>query len=225
MNSLDYEEACKFDKRTFFQYYISLLKNKHLFLFSFYTYNDYNSRIIKIFLFFFNFGIFITINALFFNDKTIHKIYLDEGNYNFVYQIPQMLYSSILSGIINAFIKYLSLTQETIIKIKQAKETEDDKLSKEKIFKKLSIKFICFFVISSFILIFCFFYISCFCGIYINTQSHLIEDSIISFIIASIEPFLLFLIPGIFRIIALDSEKQDKEFIFKLSQFIQNVIC
>ena len=88
MNSLDYEEACKFDKRSFFQYYISLLKNKHLFLFSFYTYNDYNSRIIKIFLFFFNFGIFITINALFFNDKTIHKIYLDEGNYNFVYQIP-----------------------------------------------------------------------------------------------------------------------------------------
>ena len=155
MNSLDYEEACKFDKRTFFQYYISLLKNK--LLFSFYTYNDYNSRIIKIFLFFFNFGIFITINALFFNDKTIHKIYLDEGNYNFVYQIPQMLYSSILSGIINAFIKYLSLTQETIIKIKQAREIEDDKLFKDKIFKRLSIKFICFFVISLFILIFCFF--------------------------------------------------------------------
>ena len=109
------------------------------------------------FLFFFNFGIFITINALFFNDKTIHKIYLDEGNYNFVYQIPQMLYSSILSGIINAFIKYLSLTQETIIKIKQAKEIEDDKLFKDKIFKRLSIKFICFFVISLFILIFCFF--------------------------------------------------------------------
>ena len=211
MNSLDYGKACKFNKRTFFQYYISLLKNKHLFLFSFYTYNDYNSRIIKIFLFFFNFGIFITINALFFNDKTIHKIYLDEGNYNFVYQIPQMLYSSILSGIINAFIKYLSLTQETIIKIKQAKEIEDDKLFKDKIFKKLSIKFICFFVISLFILIFCFFYISCFCGIYINTQIHLIKDSIISFSTSLLYPFGIYLLPAFFRMLALNPKNGKHE--------------
>ena len=221
MNSLDYEEACKFDKRSFFQYYISLLKNKHLFLFSFYTYNDYNSRIIKIFLFFFNFGIFITINALFFNDKTIHKIYLDEGNYNFVYQIPQMLYSSILSGIINAFIKYLSLTQETIIKIKQAKETEDDKLSKEKIFKKLSIKFICFFVISLFILIFCFFYISCFCGIYINTQIHLIKDSIISFSTSLLYPFGIYLLPAFFRMLALNPKNGKHELLYKFSKLLQ----
>ena len=221
MNSLDYEEACKFDKRSFFQYYISLLKNKHLFLFSFYTYNDYNSRIIKIFLFFFNFGIFITINALFFNDKTIHKIYLDEGNYNFVYQIPQMLYSSILSGIINAFIKYLSLTQETIIKIKQAKEFDDDKLFKEKIFKKLSIKFICFFVISLFILIFCFFYISCFCGIYINTQIHLIKDSIISFSTSLLYPFGIYLLPAFFRMLALNPKNGKHELLYKFSKLLQ----
>ena len=221
MNSLDYEEACKFDKRTFFQYYISLLKNKHLFLFSFYTYNDYNSRIIKIFLFFFNFGIFITINALFFNDKTIHKIYLDEGNYNFVYQIPQMLYSSILSGIINAFIKYLSLTQETIIKIKKDKEFDDDKLSKEEIFKKLSIKFICFFVISLFILIFCFFYISCFFGIYINTQIHLIKDSIISFSTSLLYPFGIYLLPAFFRMLALNPKNGKHELLYKFSKLLQ----
>ena len=30
LNNLSYEEALKLDKRTFFQYYFSLLKKKHL---------------------------------------------------------------------------------------------------------------------------------------------------------------------------------------------------
>ena len=37
----------EYDKRTFFQYYWSLLKTKHLIIFIFYTKTDYNSRIVK----------------------------------------------------------------------------------------------------------------------------------------------------------------------------------
>ena len=84
INSLTYKEAIKNDKRSFIQYYISLLKLGHLFIFSFYNNKDYNSRPIKIFLFFFIFTIHFTVNALFFNDATMHKIYIDEGSYNFI---------------------------------------------------------------------------------------------------------------------------------------------
>ena len=52
MNDLSYNLALNYDKRTFCQYYISLIKVKHNLLFSFYNYDDYNSRIIKIDLFF-----------------------------------------------------------------------------------------------------------------------------------------------------------------------------
>ena len=56
----------------------------HLFVLTFYcNNNDYNSQIIKIFLFFFFFSIDFVINALFFNDDTMHKIYEDEGKFNF----------------------------------------------------------------------------------------------------------------------------------------------
>jgi len=48
MNDLSYNLALNYDKRTFCQYYISLIKVKHNLLFSFYNYDDYNSRIIKI---------------------------------------------------------------------------------------------------------------------------------------------------------------------------------
>ena len=51
MNELTYEQALKYDKRNYIQYYYSLLKTKHILIFSFCTSNDYNSKIIKIDLF------------------------------------------------------------------------------------------------------------------------------------------------------------------------------
>ena len=118
LNSLDYEEALKLDHRNFFQYYISLIKNNHPILFSFCPYKDYNSRIIKIFLFFFSFSLDFTINTLFFNDDTMHKIYEDKGKFNFLYQIPQILYSTLISRFIDSLIKNLALSQDTIVDLK-----------------------------------------------------------------------------------------------------------
>ena len=97
LNNLSYNEALKIDKRTYFQYYLSLLRTKHILIFSFYTYTDYNSKLIKIILFLFSFSLSFTINALFFNKATLHKIYEDQGKYNFIYQIPNILYSTIIS--------------------------------------------------------------------------------------------------------------------------------
>ena len=63
LNRLSYEKALDIDKRTYLQYYISLLKMKHLLLFSFYPNMDYNSRIIKIKIFFFSIS-FLNISQL-----------------------------------------------------------------------------------------------------------------------------------------------------------------
>ena len=55
MNLLDYEEALRTDKRTYCQYYLSLLRTKHILIFTFFQINDYNSQAIKIYIFFFHF--------------------------------------------------------------------------------------------------------------------------------------------------------------------------
>ena len=159
----------------------------------------------------------------FFNDNTIHKIYEDKGNFNIIYQIPQIMYSTIISGIISALIKYLSLSQDSIIKFKQNKEKDEDNLRSKynKLLKSLKIKFILFYIISFILLIFCWYYITCFCGIYENTQIHLIKDSIMSFIVSLIYPIGIYLIPGIFRITALHSKKCSFEFLYKLSLLLQ----
>ena len=55
LNKLNYEDALKLDKRSFINHYIGFIKMNHLLIFTFFVQNDYNSRIIKIFLFFFFF--------------------------------------------------------------------------------------------------------------------------------------------------------------------------
>ena len=87
LNSLDIKEAKKLDHRNDIEYYLSLLTNNHPLIFSFSSYNDYNSKIIKIFLFFFSFCLDLTINVLFFTNDTMHKIYQDKGQFNFLYFI------------------------------------------------------------------------------------------------------------------------------------------
>ena len=84
-NNLPYEKAKIYDKRTYLQYYLSLLRLKQLIIFSFCLSRDYNLKSVKINLFFLTFGLNLTVNALFFNDSTMHKIYTDEGSYNYLF--------------------------------------------------------------------------------------------------------------------------------------------
>ena len=220
LNSLDYQEALKHDKRTYFQYYIALLNINHLLIFSFFGKNDYNSRIIKMFLFFFFFIVNLTVNAIFFNDSTMHKIYIDEGNYNFIYQIPQIIYSSIISIIINVLIKFLSLSQGKIVEIKNVKDKKglDDKY--KKLISTLKIKFAIFFILTFILLLIFWFYISCFCGIYVNTQTHLFKDTFISFVTSLIYPLGIYLLPGLIRIVSL---KRKKSYLYKFSKLLQMI--
>ena len=124
INMLNYKEALKIDKRNYFQLYLSLIKLKHPIIFAFYTKNDFNSKIIKIILFLFSLSLSYTINALFFNDSTMHNIYLEEGSYDIIYQIPKIVYSTIISSTINNILLFLSLTDKKIIEIKNIKNKE-----------------------------------------------------------------------------------------------------
>ena len=118
INTFKYEDALKYDKRTYLQYYVSLLKIKHLLIFTFFANNDYNSKIIKICLFFFFFTLEYTVNSFFYQDPKIHQFYNDNGQYKFIYQIPQICYSTIISAGITFFIKYMSLSENYIISLK-----------------------------------------------------------------------------------------------------------
>ena len=220
LNLLSYKEAINDDKRTYCQYYASLLRTRHLLVFSFYNNKDYNSRIIKINLFFFTFSVNYTINALFFNDSTMHKIYEDGGKFNFIYQIPQILYSSIISTVLIMLVKFLALSEKNVLKIKNSKENELTKIYNSET-KTIKNKFICFFIIIYILLLIFWYYVGCFCAIYKNTQIHLLTDTLISFATSLSYPLGLYLLPGIFRISSLRDETNKSEYLYNFGKIIQ----
>ena len=192
---------------------------RYLLVFTFFSINDYNSRSIKISLFLFNFSLYLTINSLFFSDSTMHKIFIDKGSFNFIYQIPQILYSSIISGVINSIIFYLSLSERSIIELKKDSFITEKKI--KNLINGLKVKFFLFFIIEFSLLLLFWYYLSCFCAVYKNTQIHLIKDTLISFGLSLIYPLLIYLIPGVFRIISLRAKKANKECLYKISKMLQ----
>ena len=210
MNGLSYNMALKNDKRSFCMYYISLLKTKHILIFSFINKNDYNSRIIKMDLFFISFSIYMTINALFFNDDSMHKIYENNGSFNIEYQIAQIIYSTLISIILNIPLNLLAISNGSIIKFKHRKYENKNILNESytSLNKNLKIKFLLFFIINFIFIVFFWVYLSIFCSIYKNTQYHLIKDTLISFGLSLIYPLGIYLLPGIFRISSLSKKKK-----------------
>ena len=220
LNTFSYKDASIRDKRTFFQLLISLIKTKHLIIFTFYQKNDYNSQIMKICLFFFSFALYYIINALFFNDETMHKIYVDEGIFNFIYFIPQIIYSTIISSIINILIKELSLSEKNIVKLKQEKDYEILNKLVPKTIKYLIAKFILFFFFSFLFLAFFWYYISCFGAVYKNTQIILLKDTLISFAISLIYPLIFYLLIALIRYPTLNKKEKCLTAFYKISQLI-----
>ena len=220
LNEFSYKEASIKDKRTFFQLFISLIKTKHQIIFTFYETNDYNSQILKICLFFFSFALYYIINALFFNDETMHKIYEDEGIFNFIYFIPQIIYSVIISSIVNILIKKLSLSEKNIVKIKQEKDFEKTNELVPKVIKCLIVKFILFFIFSFLLLAFFWYFISCFGAVYKNTQIILLKDTLISFSISLLYPFIFYLLITLIRYPTLNKKEKCLNICYKISKFI-----
>ena len=220
MNSLIYDVAIIIDKRTFFQYYFSLLKRKNLILFTFFLYNDYNLVFIKIALLLLSFSLYLTINSFFFTDESMHKITIDNGDFDLIFQIPQIIYSTVISVFINILLKKLSLSESHILSLKKVKNIKHFLKKSRKMIIYLRIKMIFFFILSFTFSFFFWYFISGFCAVYKNTQLLLIKNSILSFGLSILYPFGLNLIPAIFRIQALRSIKSNKKCLYKFSLIV-----
>ena len=223
LNLIKYEDALVLDKRTFLQIYLSLLKTKHIILFTFCNKNDYNLFIIKLSLFFFSFTLYLTINFLFFNEETIHKIYKDEGKYDFIYQIPKILYSTVISSILNYIIKYLSLSEKNILQLKCENNNNikiNIKIKYIKVIKCITIKFVFFYIFTFLLLILFWFYLSCFCAVYNNSQKFIITDTFISFGLSLLYPFMFNILASFLRLLSLSNQKNKRNIIYKISQLI-----
>ena len=221
LNSFDYKNAISYDKRTFCQYYLSLLRTKNMILFSFCIAKDYNTMIIKLCLFSLSFSIYYAINFIFFDDKMLHEIYENGGKYDIMYFLPKIAIAFIISYIITTIIKYIFLSERNIyeIRIQPTYSSAYDISQKEK--RNLVIKYTIFFILGIIFLVFFWMLLSSFGAVYQNTQMFIFKNALISFSMSLCYPFIIIIFPSIFRISALNSNEKNNECMFKLSKFLQ----
>ena len=220
LNELEYYEAINLDKRSLLQLYYATLKREHLIIFTFFNCDDYNLLSIKLARFIFLVCTDMALNVFFFSDDSMHKLFLSYGKYDFVQQIPQITYSTIITQLIELFLCFLSLTDKHIYRIRTY-IIKGKTANIPKIIRCMQIKLIIFFSFIGIFFVVYWYIISVFCGVYRNTQIHFIKDSAISFSISLLYPFALYLLSTGLRKCAVNDSKYKR---FKCIYAISNII-
>ena len=200
------KQTIKQDNNNFCEIYWSILKAKHIILFTFFNRNDHNIIYIKFERFIFSVCTYMALNIFFFSDESMHKIHLDYGKYNLLQQIPKIIYSTIVSQLIDIIVLYLISTEKYFLEIKKLKEKTVDKIND--IIKSIKIKVTVFFIFTFLFHIFFWYAVACFCSVYENTQIIFLKDSITSFAMGLLYPFILYIIPAVYTLI--NSKKNSK---------------
>ena len=201
LNNMGYEDACNNDKRSCLRTYWSMIKREHYVIFTFVSRNDHNLFYVKIERFFILICTEVTMNGMFFVHETMYK--KQTGGLTFAQKLPQIIFSLIVSHVVEVILCYLSMTDITYYEIKSLPEKEKNN---DKIFSILDCmkrKLVGFFVFTFLFFLFHWYFISAFCAVYQNTQVIYLRDSAISILISFIDPFIIYGIICLLRILSL----------------------
>jgi hypothetical protein len=184
LNNADFDEAKSKDDRTYLSIYWSLLKNKQLFIFTFYTNNDGNIRVVKIGLFILFVSFYFAYTALFFNDSIMRNIYIYKGNTNAAIHVPNIILSSLCCLIMSLIVRFVSLNERDISKIIQSPKDERRKLANN-LSKIAKIKLFILYAVSGLLICLCWYYVAAFCAVFKNSQGHYFTNALIAFIVCN----------------------------------------
>ena len=202
LNNLEYLDACKYDTRPFLKTYHSVLMREHIILFTFFSWNDYNLFYVKIERFLVLICTQMTMNGLFFSDESMKKANKSD-DYNFVQQLPKIIFSLIATHLVEVALCYFSMTDTVYYRIKELarNKNNDEKIIDE--IKCMKRKIIAFYVITFLLFLFYWYFISAFCAVYQNTQKTFLLDSFISIIVQFIDPFFIYCLTTLLRYLSL----------------------
>ena len=218
LNTFSYENFIAFEKRTCTEYYISLIKTKHPLIFAVCPIPDYNSIIIKQCIFCLSFSIYYAMNFVFFDDEMLHKLYEDEGEYDFMCFLPKIMIAFAISHALSVIIKLIFLSERNIMQVKSQPTPSLAYDASYSVKKNLVIKYIIFFIAGLIFLGFFWILLSSFGAVFQNTQLIVFENTLICIGFSFVYPFFINIFPTIFRMCSLSYKS---EYLYKTSKILQ----
>ena len=224
LDDMIYDDAIKYDERTFCEFFIEKLKEKQKIMDTFYHKEKIRPISIKIILLLLNINLYFVINGLFFNETYIIKLYNsndDEENFfSYLYRsINNFIYTTLVGIIINIIINCIFIEERKIKRI-LLREKEDIMQLKNEIsinVKSINKRYTIFIILCFFISLFSWYYISCFNVVYPGVKTEWIKSSITIIIIMQILSVLNILLESILRSLSFECKSEK---IYKAKQFI-----
>jgi hypothetical protein len=217
-----FADAIKKDKRKFCNYFSDKIKS-NLMIVNTFIEEPFKPTSLKVLLLILDVDLYFFINALFFNEEFISKIFHSNKKDNFFSFIPRcidrLFYITFAGLIINYLIEYFFI-EEKIFKAILKREKESEIILKYEItqmIKNIFNRFIYFTIISFIISIFSFYHISCFNNIYPHMTSEWIKSSVFILLIKQILGILIIFLETFIRFISF---KCKSEKIYKLALFL-----
>ena len=141
----------------------------------------------------------------------MHKLYTSGGENDFVGQIAQMVYSTIISQLLQIYVEYLIMTDSQYFYLKELKKNSqlNTKVSLS-IVKCIRNKIIAFYISTTIFFLFFWYAASAFCAVYANTQGIFMADSYMSSLMGLTYPFALYFISAGLRFLSLKLKGKKK---------------
>ena len=219
INELDYDNSLFHDKRNIIRIYYSFLKYNCILIFSFFVYEDFNLMLVKYALFIFYSLLYLTFNTVFFNNNTIHNIYINEGDYVINYHWWKIFLAFILSIIFIKLIKWwITFYRRKSLSMKLLKRYTDAKNEILRMIEQYHFHLKIFFPISCALFIFFWYYISTVFAVFRYSFWYLLINWAICAVFHVAYSIVLNIIPTVMRYLSL--KKEGREYLYKASRIV-----
>mgnify|MGYP006873012459 CR=1 FL=1 len=223
LDDLEYDDAIKFDKRTFCQFFGERLLEKQITMNTFYHKENLRPMSIKIILLLLNIDLYFLINGFFYNEEYLSEIFNSNKEETFFSYITRsfnnFVYATLVGEIIGIIIDCIFIEEGKVKRIFLRERENPVQLRYEISITTTSIKkrYTIFILLCFFISIISWYYVSCFNNIYPGIKIEWIKSSITIIIIMQILSILIVLLETIIRSLSFyyQSEK-----LFKFKQFL-----
>ena len=197
VNEMDFYEAYKYDKRTFFEAFHDLLLENVMFINTFFVTEPLKPFLLKLIIYLLYITLFFIINGLFFSEDYISQVYHLEKKDKFFSFVPRSIkrffYTLFVGTIMQFIIGCFFIKEKRIKKIFIREKNNVNNLKHEIIalIKIMQKRMITFFILVFLIFIFSFLYVISFNYVYHFTQFEWIKSSIFIIIVTDLIMLLL----------------------------------
>ena len=221
-DNMDYDDIIDEDKRTFCQYFASKIKKNQKIINSFFISEFTKSKSIKILIFLLTIDLYFLINGLFYSDSYISEVFNStekETTFSFVTRSTyRFTYSTLVGQIISYLMEFFTVDEIYIKKIllKSKNNFVDLKTEIIDILNSIQRKNNILIIINYIIIIFSWYYISCFNNVYPHIKTEWIISSLFIMTAVQILSIIFVFLETCIRFISI---KFESEKLFKLSLF------